>query len=473
MMIFRVYEDGKPAETPDYLKWSAKGAQDGDLVFVAGHPGRTNRSNTLSELEDMRDHGLPDRLAQTYRSEVILSAWAARDKENHRRAIGMITGVQNGRKNSQARLEGLLDPAFMDHKAKDEQAFRAKLAKSAEWKSADEGFAKIAQTQKDADALNDRDRMLESGEAFSSTLYAKARTLLRAGVETPKPEGERLREFQSQSRASMELGLFSEEPVYKDLEVLRLTNSLTLLCEKAGVSDPLVVQIMAGKAPHERALELIEGTTLEKVEVRRALYDGGSKAVDASKDPLILLAKLVDEPARAFRKQSDAIGEASVQAHQKIAQAQLALNADTIYPDATGTLRLAYGVVKGYQSGKTAISWDTTFTGLYERSQSQDGVPPFDLSPVWSGKQKDLKLETPFNFVSTADITGGNSGSPIVNRAGELVGLVFDGNYESLVMGFGYTEVQARCVAVHSAGMLEALKSIYHADWLIQEIAPQ
>lgn len=461
--FFRAYENGEPAKTPHFLKWKAAGAEEGELVFTSGHPGRTSRSVTLAQLEDLRDNGFPYRLEQIFRAEALLSAWADRDLENARRAKGMIVGTQNGRKATMARLNGLLDPAVISRKA----AGESKLREAAE---VNEAFERIAAAKKEASGYQTRLRMLEGGDAFGSGLFGIARTLLRAAAEADKPAGERLEEYRETSRESLELDLLSTKPVYKNLETLRMANALTFLCAKLGATDKTVQDILGGKSPDERAAELIQRTRLEDVALRRKLYEGGREAVAACDDPMIALARMVDQEARELRKKADATDEVIAQAHREIAKARFAREGDSAYPDATFTLRLSSGVVKGYAEGDQAVPAWTTFEGMHERSESQGGIAPFDVSDEWKARATELDATTPLNFISTNDITGGNSGSPVVNRAGELVGLVFDTNAPGLVSDFAYTDVKGRCVSVHPAGIIESLKKIYQAERVLAEL---
>ncbi|WP_035610363.1 S46 family peptidase [Haloferula sp. BvORR071] len=470
LCFFRVYRDGKPAATPNFLKWNAAGAKDGELVFIAGHPGRTNRLNTYAELEAMRDDGLPFRMEQIYRGEAVLEAWAARDRENRRRATGSITGIRNGRKAVGARLEGLLDASFMAHKAQSEKALRESFRAKEEWKDADAAFDRIAAAEKESETLGLRGRMLGEGNAFGTSLFGIARTLVRAADEREKPNRERLKEFQDAGKISLELDLFSDEPIYRDMEAEKLASSLTVLCNKLGADDPLVAKIMAGKPPRERAEELVSKTRLIDVGLRKSLYEGGRTALAACEDPMLDLARLVDPESRELRKKFEAIDETVKQAHEKISAARFAIEGDSNYPDATGSLRLAFGVVKGYREGGSDVPSATTLGGLFARSELQGHVSPFQLPATWSGMDQKIASDTPFNFVCTADITGGNSGSPVVNQKGELVGLVFDGNQDNLKLGFGYHEGNGRCVSVHAAGMLETLDKIYGAKRVTQEI---
>ncbi|HEY1123465.1 MAG TPA: S46 family peptidase, partial [Haloferula sp.] len=459
--FFRAYENDAPAKTPHFLKWKTEGAKEGELVFTSGHPGRTNRSVTLAQLETLRDDSFPYRLEQIFRGEALLRAWADRDLENARRSKGMIVGTQNGRKAIMARLNGLLDPALMARKAASETKLR---------ETADAAFKRIESAEKNAREYETRLRLLEAGDAFGSGLFGIARTLLRVADEAGKPEGERLEEYRETERTSLELDLFSTEPIYKNLETLRMANALTFLCAKLGAADPTVQGILGGKSPDARAAELIQGTTLEDVELRKKLYEGGRDAIAASSDPLIKLAKLVDEEARKLRQRAEADEEVIAQAHREIAAARFARDGDSAYPDATFSLRLSYGVVKGYADGKETVPAQTTYWEMHERSENQGAIPPFDLAEAWKERASKLNPLVPLNFISTNDITGGNSGSPVVNRDGDLVGLVFDSNAPGLVSDFFYTEEKGRTVSVHPAGIEEAMKKVYHADRVLAEL---
>jgi hypothetical protein len=468
--FFRAYENGQPAKFQHYLKWSERGTMENDLVFVSGHPGRTSRLLTMEELAYVRDSRLPKTLSRLNRLEVLLNSYSGRSQENARRAKDELFGVQNSRKANKGRLEGLLDPKVMATKAANEQKLRDAVAAREEFKDAREAWDRIAAAQK---IIADNARLynlIEGGGAFNSELFGIARTLLRAGAEKPKPNGERLREFVESSRESLELQLFSDKPIYHDLEELQLADSLTFLAEELGATNQLVQQILDGKSPRERARQLITDTKVNDVAIRKTLYAGGAAAVTAARDPLIELARIVDDQARALRQIMETQGEVKQQAHAKIARARFAVEGTSNYPDATFTLRLAFGTVKGYQQGGKHIPAHTTFAGLYERAKEQEEHPPFDLPKIWLDRRSKLDLKTPFNFVSTADIIGGNSGSPVIDRQGELVGIIFDGNLESLVLDFIYTDEIARAVSVDSRGILEALRKIYRAGNVVREL---
>jgi hypothetical protein len=470
--FFRVYENDKPAKIEHYLKWSPRGADDGELVFVAGHPGKTDRLNTVAHLEFLRDVAFPWSLSVLRRREVLLSTYADEGLENRRRCQDELFGVQNSRKARLGGLEGLQSPAVMDKKRSDEAVFRQrvqsdpKLAKEAAsaWDEIDATLRTLREIRRDY-------VLLEQHQAFNSPLFNIASTLVRMADEDQKPNAQRLREFTASSRESLEQELYSEAPIYPDLETIKLADSLSMLMEVVGPDDELVKKILAGKSPKDRAAELVHGTKLADVAVRKEIAKGGQSAINSSNDPLIALARLVDPPAREVRKRfEEQVEEPQRQAYAKLTNAKFALSGTDVYPDATFTLRLSIGVVKGFEEmGKKVPPW-TTLGGTYEHAAKHGHKEPFALPKRWIERKDRLDLDTPFNFVSTNDIIGGNSGSPVVNRQGEICGIIFDGNIQSLVWNFVYTDEVARSVSVHSAGIMESLIKIYDAKELVGEL---
>jgi hypothetical protein len=425
----------------------------------------------MAELAHLRDIEYPFQLQRLYRAEVALGAWGARSEENRRRSEDDYFSIQNSRKLRDGALAGLLDPVLMARKQQQEQRLRAAVAADAKLKDAARAWDQIAAaTEKQRQIAKDH-TLLERGVAFRSDLFHIARTLLRAAEELPKPNGERLSEFADAELKSLEQDLFSEEPIYEDFEIVKLSSSLRLLAEQYGIDSDLAKKVFDGKSPQKLAADLVLGTKLKDVELRKKLYKEGKKAVDASDDPMIKLARLIDEPARAVRKIAETeVGEVKRQAHAQIAKAKYAVEGDSVYPDATFTLRLAFGVVKGYEENGQKVPFTTDFAGLYERSKEKQNKEPFDLPPRWEQKKANLDLKTPFNFVCTADIIGGNSGSPVINADAEVVGIIFDGNIQSLVLDFIFDETVARAVAVHSQGIIEALRKVYDANALADEL---
>jgi hypothetical protein len=473
--FFRVYEDGKPAKIEHYLKWSPKGAGDNELVFVSGHPGRTDRLDTMAHIEFLRDKVFPQAMRKLFRWEVTLSTYSGRNRENARRAQDDLFGVQNSRKARLGMLAGLQDPSILSRKRAEEQQLHQGVQEKASLLKEPIGdpWSDVVAALKVWDGIYYDWDLLEQHSAFHSELFGIARTLVRLADESAKPNAERLREYRESNLESLKFELFSEAPIYDDLETTLLADSLSMLAEMKGLNDPLVQKILAGKSPRERAAQLVDATKLKSVELRKKLAEAGPEAIRESHDPMIELALLVDPQARSLRKtHEDQVEEPLRQAYAKLAAARFAIYGTEVYPDATFTLRLAFGQVKGYtEQGRQIPPW-TAFAGLYERANEQGNVAPFALPRRWIERKDQLNPATPFNFVSTADIIGGNSGSPVVNRNNELVGIIFDGNIQSLVLDFIYTEQEARAVAVHSASILEALRKVYNAERIVKEIAP-
>jgi hypothetical protein len=468
--LFRVYEHDRPVKVPHFLKWSAQGVAPGELTFVSGHPGRTDRLLTVAELEYLRDVAFPYQLERLKRREVLLNAWGQRSAENRRRSRDDLFGLQNSRKARDGGHAGLYDPAILRAKQSAEANFRQRLAARPEFADALAAYDRIATAQQAVGRLALRYRLLEGEHGFSSESFGLARTLLRSGDEFPKPSGERLKGFGDAGKESLELELFSDKPIHEDLEIVSLADSLTFLAEKLGWADPLVQQVMAGQSPRARARQLIRTTKVRDVAFRKQLYAGGAAAVRAAQDPLIEVARMVDPEARELRRQMEAHDETRQQAHAAIGRARFQLDGANTYPDATFTLRLSYGTVKGYSEEGKEVPPITTMAGLYQRAASQEYQPPFDLPPRWMKKRSSINPNTPLNFIGTHDIIGGNSGSPVVNRAGEFVGIIFDGNLQSLVLDFAYEDVEARALSVHSTGILESLRKVYGAKALADEL---
>jgi hypothetical protein len=471
--FFRVYENGQPLRPKHHLKWSEAGSKEGELVFVSGHPGRTNRQNTVAELQYLRDTGYPYLLQRLNRLEVLLNAWGGRSERNMQRAEDELFGIQNSRKARIGGLGGLLDPQLFGRKVADEKRIREYLqrARSADAAAAGAAFGTIETAEQVRAELIRDITLLENGAGFNSASFGIARTLARAADELPKAPADRLREFGDARLPSLKFQLFSDEPIHEDLETVKLADGLTFQATSLGPDSELVRKVLAGKSPRERAYELISKTKVRDPEVRKKLFDGGKAAVDAANDPMIELVRLVDPAARAVRRRfATEVEEPKRQAHAALAKIRYAMDGDKVYPDATFTLRLAFGTVKGYTESGAPVPPFTTMAGLYERSKEQGNAGPFELPKRWVERKDKLDLKTPFNFVCTADIIGGNSGSPVVNKAGEVVGLIFDGNIQSLVLDFIYDETIARAVSVDSRAIVEALRKVYDADALGAEL---
>jgi hypothetical protein len=467
--LFRIYDHGKPLKTGDYLKWNSAGPVKDEPVFVAGHPGSSQRLVTMDEINYQRDVRLPIIVDELDRMERALRKFSAANSEHAREASEAVASVANSRKACHGFLNGLRDPGLLKTKAEEEVRFRARLAQHLDEFEAVDAYGEIA---KAVQADRNNFKAYEAYERFASRsdLFNMARTLVRAAAERAKPNGERLPAYRESSLPSLEFRLFSGRPYQPDLEIFFLADGLENLVTQYGSDDLLVKNLLAGKSPRDRAVELVRQTKLEDIAFRKKLYAGGEKALQATPDPLLKFAAAMDPTARVARKIDDDDDEIKRRAYAEIYQARVALNQAPAYPDATGTLRLAYGTVSGWGADGKFIEPLTDFAGLYARSAEHHNQPPFDLPRAWADNKSKLNPATPFNFVSTADILGGNSGSPVVNQAGEFVGIIFDGNEPSLSGRYAYDPAQNRSVAVDSAAIIEALRRIYHADALATEL---
>jgi hypothetical protein len=444
------------------------------LVFVTGHPGTTNRLETLDKLKHRRDVTLPFTLARIRAMEAALIQFGERAPENKRRAKTDLHRYANARKAFSGQYQGLLNPQVLAMKSqREESLFPVQRAPGSEplQKTYDAAVHRIAEVQRVYATFERPYNLVETGTAFPTQLFTIARHIVRLTAEVKKANGDRFREYRDSNLDSLKFELFSPAPIYPDLERTKLVTGLTFLAEQLGGEHPLVVQALAGKAPGPRADELIAGTKLFDPELRTRLVEGGVKVVEASDDPMIAFARLIDPAARELRKRFETeVEEPERQAYAEIAKVRFAILGKSIPPDATFTLRLAYGVVKGYEAEGERVPFATTFAGLFERAEKQQHKEPFTLPKRWREGRSKLDLATPFNFVSTADTIGGNSGSPVLNRAGEFVGINFDRNRFGLVRNFVYTEEQARHISVHSAGILEALRKLYDCPELVKEL---
>lgn len=469
MTLFRVWENGAPITSPAHLKWNSAGATDGELVFVLGHPGSTNRLHTLAQLEAQRDVVYPDTLAMLKRMLQVCESYAARGPEQQRQALGMIFGLQNGIKARTGELEGLRNPAILGKQASEEAEFRQRVEAHLSWKREfGSAWEDVAAAQ--AKALSRRQELVHA-RLGGRSLPRLAQTIVRYVAEVGKPDSERLEEFRDSQLESLRFRMFSPAPVYPELEELLLADALQQSQEVLGGEHPFLEAALAGKSPEDAARGAVRGTSLHDPAFRRQLVEGGNAAVETSADPMIALARRVDPYLREFRTwQEENIDSVKQAAGEKLAKARFAAYGKTLPPDATFTLRLSYGTVKGYPyNGTQAPPW-TTLYGLYDRAASFSSRPPFHLPARWVSSPAGVDLATRVNFVTTHDIIGGNSGSPVINRAGDIVGLIFDGNIESLVGRFVYDDTTNRAVSVHTAFMTEALAKVYGATSLVEEL---
>lgn len=470
--LFRVYENGEPLKTEHYLKWSPTGTKDGDLVFTSGHPGATQRLNTAAHLEYLRDVSHPWSIASLERRQKALYAYAAQGAEQARQVKSEIFGVENALKSRRGQLKGLQDPATMRKKAAEEKALRDAVAADPAMKAeTGDPWARIAEARAPLRGYGKEYEMLEGAGGFATRLFSIARGIVRVTAESAKADGERLPEYTQARRPSFERMLFSPAPIYAEAETAKLADSLAFLQETLGAGHEAVKIALAGKSPAERAAELVAGSSLADVKARRELVEGGAAAIEASKDPMIQLARALDPASRALRTRFETeVTSVERDAYAKIAQAVFKTQGTAAYPDATSTLRLSYGTVKGYTEDGKAVPPYTDLAGLYAHAERHKGEPPWKLPASWIEKKAQLALATPYNLVSTNDIVGGNSGSPVINRDAELIGIAFDGNLQMLPSYFVYDMTQNRTVSVDSRGIIEALRKIYRAEALVDEL---
>ena len=468
MAIFRVYENGKPADTSNYLKWNPQGAADGELVFVSGNPGSTERLSTMVQLEDQRDCFYPLLLKNLKRRLGVLKQYAALGPEQARQATRQIFGIENSLKAITGEYEGLQDKNLAKRQ-KEETDFRARVGANPEWRAAyGSAWDEIAKAEK-LYLTRLKDTRFRSLRA--SSMAQNALTIVQYVAEVQKPDGQRLDGFHDSELESLKFRLLSPAPVYPKMEEVLLADGIQEALEELGPNDVFIQAVLNGRSPKEVAAEVLANTKMGDAAFRKSLLEGGPAAVAASTDPLVVLAVKLDPIVREVRKwYEDNVQSVKTSAGEKIGKARFAVYGKTTYPDATFTLRLSYGTVKGYPMNGTKAPPHTTFYGLYDRAYSFDMKAPFQLPQRYMESKKKFDLSTPLDFVNTCDIIGGNSGSPVINRAGELVGLIFDGNIESLVGNYIYSEESNRAVAVHTAGMTEALRKIYDAGSLADEL---
>ena len=467
----RVYENDKPASTPNYLKWSATGAPDGEFVVVTGYPGSTARLLTVAQLAYQRDVGNPlqEKVWKTRRK--ALEDYSKRSPEALRQANQGMRSLANSLKRLDGQQNGLLNPRNFARKEAEEKDLRDKLAAKVElnkqYAPAWEAISK-AYSQLPAKA-----NQLAFSSLASSRLATIAQQIVTYHIEAAKPNGQRYPEYRDARLDAFRSSLLSPAPVYPEMEEAALTAWMVEARNLLGNNDPFIKAALGDAEPAEVVGRAVRETKLIDPAARKALLDGGVAAVNASIDPMITLARRVEPVIRALRDWNEkSVTDVETANGTRIAQARFAVYGKNMPPDANSQLRIAYGVVKGYEEDTTLVPYRTTFFGLYDRALSFDEMPPFNMPESIRNARTKLDLSTPLNFVYTADTIGGNSGSPVINRKGEVVGLNFDSNNQKLSNRYWYIEENegSRAVGVHSAGILEALIKIYDATELANEL---
>jgi hypothetical protein len=468
--FIRAWEDNRPARSEHYFRWSPSGAKEGDLTFVSGNPGGTDRELTMAELQYQRDIALPERLMLLAQFRGALTMFTQGSPEHYRIAEAALFSVENSFKAFKGRYEALVTPSLWNQKAAREKQLRARVdARSGLKRAYASAWADVATAVTQYQPRRKEYLYIEEGQGFSTPLYRIARDLVRGTEELQKANEVRLREYTDARLPQLKQKLFSKAPLYPDLETFRLSYWLTKLREELGTDHPFVKKVLGKRSPQELAIELAR-TKLYDVKVRDQLWQGGRAAVQASNDPMIALARAVDVDARPLRRWHDEeIDPLETSGQERIAAAKFAIEGKSNYPDATFTPRLSYGAVKGYDENGRHVNPITTFAGAFERATGRD---PFKLPDSWlrANDARKLNLATPFDLCTTNDIIGGNSGSPVFDKDRQVVGLVFDGNIQSLGGDYGFDETVNRTVAVHSAALIEALDKIYGASRIVAEL---
>jgi len=469
LTLLRVYDNGQPMKTEHYLRWNSNGAREGDLTFVVGNPGSTGRLLTMAQMEYLRDVQYPATLAG-YKVQIALyKELAAMSEVNKRRYENTIFGLENSQKAVTGYNAGLIDAAIMARKAAFEKDFRARImAKPDLAAKYGQAWDNIAKAQKELGSF----AVLQQFQGFggASNLLNLAAALVRIPEQEKLADSLRLPQYRAQGMNRMKAQQTQAIPIDADVEKRLLAMQFTMAQKALPANDPFLAAALGGRSPEVAAEALVNGSTLGSVEARKALLDGGGAAVLASSDPLVVLARKVNPLATKHAMRALRLNTAISANVELVGQAIYAAYGESMPPDATFTLRISDGVVQGFPYNGTVAPYRTTFYGFYARSAEFDDKPPFKLPPRWQAARGAVDMMTPMNFVLTADIIGGNSGSPVINRAGEVVGLIFDGNIESLPNRFIFTDEIARSVAVHTKGIVEALRKVYGAARLADEV---
>jgi len=469
LTLLRVYENGQPYTPTDYLKWSAAGANENDLVFVVGNPGSTGRLNTIAQMEYLRDVGYPASLAAYKRLLATYSTLEQTDTSAARRYQNDVFGVANSQKAVTGYRAGLLDTAAMAKKRAFEQDLRARIAADPALRAQYGGtWDAIAAAQRELGTFSPQLRYY--GFGGGSQLLQLGAGLVRVAAFVNAPDSARLPQYRGQGLTNIKNQLLAPAPIDTAFERLAIAAQLRAAQSELPANDPFLRVALAGQTPEARAAALVRGTRIADQAVRQQLIQGGQAAIESSTDPIIVLARAIDPLNRQQLARANALNAIITANSEKIGQAMFAAYGTTLPPDATFTLRISDGVVKSFPSNGTIAPFKTTFYGLYERSAAFDDKFPFKLPQRWVARKANLNLSTPYNFVSTNDIIGGNSGSPVINKNAEVVGLVFDSNIEGVSNRFIFSSEVGRTVSVHSAGIVEALRKMYDGARIADEL---
>jgi len=464
--FFRAYENNNPVHPKNYLKWNAAGAAENDLIFAFGNPSITSRLDTVASLKFRRDVLVPYTVNRLHYREVSLEQFKNLGKKEAQMLGDELHDTANSRKLVNGYYQGLLDSALMQKKETEEKQLRSATSVDGidPWTHIENSVTRRKEFWLEY-------MLLEKGDGLDSSLFQIARHLTRMASELPKPGPERLREYRDSNLESLKQELYSTAPIAIPLEKVRLKGSLSFLAESLGGDHPMVAQILEGKSPEARAAELVDGSKLKDPEERKKIADGGINVIEQSNDSMIQLARKIDARSRELRKLYEGeVEEVERQAYAKIELAKFRGSNTLKYPDGTFTLRLAYGIVKGYRESESQIPYATTLAGAFQRAEEHENHEPFSLPESWQKNKQNLNLNAQLNFVSNADTYSGNSGSPILNRAGEFVGINFDRNRYGLTRNFVYEPELGRQISVHPAGIDEALRKIYNASYILKEL---
>jgi hypothetical protein len=465
----RIYDHGKPLRTNTFFRFAARGVKEGDIAFTSGNPGSTERNDTLAQLEFQRDWAQPFILGLFSELRGVLSEFATKGPEEARTSKTLFFEVENSLKAYKGRQLALVQGALIADKARVEQEFRRRVAADPKLAGTYGGaWDAVAAAVAHEQNIFVRNSLLERFPQWMSELMGRTVALNRYAAEIGKPDGQRLEEFADANFPALRQQIVSPAPIHAELEKTVLAWWLTKVREYLGTTDPDVRRLLGTRSPEEIADALVTGTKLDQAPLRAQLLEGGASAIDAYHDPLIDFARILDAPARAVRTDYENTVKAVITKNAAlIAKARFALEGKDTYPDATFTLRLSYGAVAGYEENGRTVPPATNFAGAHAHATGRD---PFKLPDGWIRAEKAVDPNAQLNFVSTNDIIGGNSGSPVIGRNGEAIGLIFDGNIQSLGGDFGYDGSQNRAVAVDVTGITEALRHIYHADRLVKEL---